>query len=58
MLWYHLRSMETKVSKHTPVFVENMSVVLNATNPSVTTNKKTVTFSYHFVRGNVANSVV
>ena len=50
MLWYHLRSMGIKVSKHTPVFLDNLSVVLNATNPGSTLNKKSVALSYHFFR--------
>jgi short-subunit dehydrogenase involved in D-alanine esterification of teichoic acids len=31
-LRYHLRSMGIKVSKITPIYVDNMSVVLNASN--------------------------
>jgi hypothetical protein len=58
MLRYHLRSMGIKVSRPTPIFVDNMSVVLNATNPGSTLNKKTVALSYHFVREHVANEVV
>ena len=58
MLRYHLRSMGIRVSKPTPIFVDNMSVVLNATNPGSTLNKKTVALSYHFVREHVANEVV
>ena len=50
MIWYHLRSMGIKVSKPTAVFVDNMSVVLNATNPGSTLNKKSVALSYHFFR--------
>ena len=50
--------MGIKVSKTTPVFVENMSVVLKATNPGSTLKKKTVALSYHFVRYDVANNVV
>ena len=38
MLQYHIRSMGIKVSEPTPVFVDNMSLVLNATNPGITTN--------------------
>ena len=50
--------MGIKVSKPAPVFVYNMSVVLNATNPDSTLNKKTVALRYNFVRENVANNVV
>ena len=58
MLRYHLRSMGIKIYKPTPVFVESISVVLNATNPGITLNNKTVVLSYRFVRGHVANNVV
>ena len=47
-----------KVSKHTPIFVDNMSVVLNKTNPVITLNNKIVALSYHFVREHVAINVV
>ena len=50
--------MGIKVSKPTPIFVDKVSVVLNAANPGSTPNKKTVALSYHFVRENVANNVV
>ena len=50
MLWYDLRSMGIKISKTTHIFVENMNVVFNATNPGITLNKKTGAFSYHFCR--------
>ena len=58
IIWYHLRSMDIKVSKHTHMFVDNMSVVLNAKNPGVAMNKKTVALSYHFVRYHVSNIVL
>eukprot|EP00957_Ditylum_brightwellii_P183748 13995769-Ditylum_brightwellii.AAC.1 len=58
MLRYHLRSMGIRVSKPTTIFVDNMSVVFNATNPGSTLNKKTVALFYHFVREHVANEVV
>eukprot|EP00957_Ditylum_brightwellii_P098927 7536240-Ditylum_brightwellii.AAC.1 len=58
MLRYHLRSMGIEVSSPTPIFVDNMSMVINATNPGSTLNKKTVALSYHFVREHVANGVV
>ena len=54
---YHLRSMGVKVTKPTTIYVDNMSVVLNASNPGSTLNKKTVALSYHFVREHVANDV-
>ena len=49
--------MGIKASKPTPLFVDSMSVVLNATNPDSSPNKKTVVLSYHFVMEHVANNV-
>jgi hypothetical protein len=57
-LRYYLRSMGIKVAKSTPIFVENMGVVLNASNPGSTLNKKSLALSYHFVQEHVANSVI
>jgi len=57
-LRYYLRSMGIKVNKTTPIFVDNMGVVLNASNPGSTLNKKSVALSYHFVREHVANSAI
>jgi Reverse transcriptase (RNA-dependent DNA polymerase) len=57
-LRYYLRSMGIAITKATPIFVDNMSVVLNASNPGSTLNKKSVALSYHFVREHMANSVV
>eukprot|EP00957_Ditylum_brightwellii_P191813 14602401-Ditylum_brightwellii.AAC.1 len=57
-LRHHLRTMGMKVSKATPNFVDIMSVVLNATNPGSTLNKKTVALSYHFVLEHVANNMI
>eukprot|EP00957_Ditylum_brightwellii_P178582 13603464-Ditylum_brightwellii.AAC.1 len=51
---YHMRSMGIMVSKSTPIFVDNMGVVLNATNPGSTLSKKSVALAYHFVREHVA----
>ena len=50
--------MGIKVSKHTPIYVENMSVLLNTTNTGSTPNKKIMALSYHFVREYVAKNVV
>eukprot|EP00957_Ditylum_brightwellii_P137652 10493377-Ditylum_brightwellii.AAC.1 len=50
--------MGVKVLEATPIFVDDMSVVLNATNPGSTLNKKTVALLYHFVREHVANDVI
>ena len=57
-LRYHLRSMGVKVSKATPIWCDNMGVVLNAGNPGSTLNKKAIALAYHFVREHVANDVV
>eukprot|EP00957_Ditylum_brightwellii_P134727 10271592-Ditylum_brightwellii.AAC.1 len=58
MLRYYLRAMRFKVSAPTPIFVDNMSIVLNASNPGSTLNQKTVALSYHFVREHVANDAI
>eukprot|EP00957_Ditylum_brightwellii_P011550 873295-Ditylum_brightwellii.AAC.1 len=50
--------MGVKVSKPTPIFVDNMSVLLNANNPGSMLNKKTVALSYHFVWEHVATNAV
>ncbi len=47
---YHLRSMGVKVETATPIWVDHMGVVLNATDPASSLNKKWVALSYHFVR--------
>ena len=44
-LRYYLRSMGINVAKPTPIFVDNMGVVLNASNPGSTLNKKSVALS-------------
>ena len=50
--------MSINVSKFTPIFVDNTSVVLNATNTDSTLIKKTVAIRYHFFREHVDNNVV
>ena len=52
-LHYHLISMGIKVSKPTPVFLDNMTLVLNATNTGSTLENKTVALRYHFIREHV-----
>jgi len=37
---YHLRSMGIKVTTVTPIYVDNMSVALNASNPGSTLNNR------------------
>lgn len=58
MIRYHLRSMGVKITKPTPIYVDNMGVVLNANDPASALNKKHVALSYHYVREHVANDVV
>lgn len=58
MIRYHLRSMGIKVSSATSIWVDNMAVILNATNPGSTLNKKHVALAYHFVREHVANTII
>ena len=50
--------MGIKVDKATNVYIDNMGVVLNASNPGSMLNKKSVALSYHFVREHVANNVI
>ncbi len=50
--------MGVKVTKPTPIYVDNAGVVLNASNPGSTLNKKTIALSYHFVREHVAEDVI
>ncbi|MGH7955350.1 MAG: Ty1/Copia family ribonuclease HI [Gloeomargaritales cyanobacterium] len=57
-LRYHLRSMGVHVTAPTTIFVDNMGVILNSTNPASTLNKKPVALSYHFVREHFANNVI
>ena len=55
---YHLRSMGVRINQATNLWVDNMSVVLNATNPGSSLNKKAIALAYHFVREHQANDVV
>ena len=57
-LRYHMRSMGIPVKTATPIYVDDMGVVLNTTNPGSSLNKKTVALSYYFVREHVANRVI
>ncbi|MGH7954827.1 MAG: Ty1/Copia family ribonuclease HI [Gloeomargaritales cyanobacterium] len=57
-LRYHLRSMGIKITKAANIYVDNMGVILNATNPGSTLNKKPVALSYHFTREHVANFII
>lgn len=55
---YHMRSMGIKVSTASAIWVDNMSVILNATKPGSPLNKKSIALAYHFVREHQANHVV
>jgi len=55
---YQLRSMGVKVEKPTPIYIDNMSVVLNASNPGSTLNKKAIALLCHYTREHVANNVI
>jgi hypothetical protein len=55
---YHMRSMGIMVSKSTPISVDNMGVVHNATNLGSTLNKKSVALAYHYLREHVVCGVI
>ena len=50
--------MGVKISNHTPIYTDNMGMILNATSPGSTLNEKMVVLFYHFVCEHVANNVV
>jgi hypothetical protein len=56
-LQYHLRSMGVNVTKPTAIWVNNLGVVLNASNPGSTLNKKNIALAYHFVRDHASGNV-
>ena len=58
MLRYHLRYMGVKVKNPSPIFFDNMIMVLISNNPGISLNKKTVELSQHFKREHVANDVI
>ena len=55
---YYLRSMGVAVTKATNIMVDNMSVVISASNPATTLNKKHIALAYHFVREHAAAKVI
>ena len=57
-LRYYLRSMGVKVVEPSYIYMDNLGVILNSTNPGSTLNKKMVALAYHFVREHIANDVV
>ena len=46
------------MSKSTKIYADNLGVILNASNPASTLNKKYVALAYHFTREHVANNIV
>ena len=46
------------VTKTTPIYADNQGVIINATDPSSSLNKKTVMLAYHFVREHQAGKVI
>ena len=50
--------MVVKVTTPLDLYVDNMGVILNATNPGSSLNKKIVALAYHYVREHVVNHVV
>ena len=55
---YYLRSMGVRVTKPKNIMVDNMSVVISASNPATTLNKKHIALAYHFVREHTSAQVV
>ena len=55
---YYLRLMGITVRKPTNIMVDNMSVVISASNPATTLNKKHIALAYHFVRKHAALKVI
>jgi hypothetical protein len=50
--------MGVKVTKESVIWVDNLGVVLNASNPGSTLNKKNIALAYHFVREHVSGKVI
>ena len=49
MLRYQIWSIRVKVTNPSPIFFDNISVVLNENNPGIPLNNKTVSLRYHFI---------
>ena len=45
-------------TKPISIWVNNLGVILNASNSESTMNRKHIVLAYHFIRENVANDVV
>ena len=50
--------MGVNVTCASKIYVDNMAVVLNASNPANTLNKKHITLAYHYVHEHVTNKIV
>ena len=50
--------MGVAVTKATNIMIDNMSVVISASNPATTLNKKHIALAYHFVREHAAAKVI
>ena len=46
------------VSKSTKIYVDNMSAIINLTDPGSTLDKKYIGLTYHFVREQVSGKVI
>ena len=55
---YHLRSMGVHVSKPAVIYADNMSSIINATEPGSQLKKKYLALSYHFCREHFSASIV
>ena len=53
-----MRAMGIMVSKSTKIYVDNMSAIINSTDPGSTLNKKYIALAYHFVREHVSGKVI
>ena len=57
-LRYYLRSMGVRVTQPVKIYVDNIGVVINSSDPQTSLNKKTIALAYHFTREHIANNVV
>ena len=54
----YLRSFGVQITKPTMIYEDNMSVLINSTEPSSTLKKKHIALAYHFCREQVTAGVV
>src|SRR5688572_23300946 len=55
---YHLCSMGVQITKLSLIWIDSMGIVLNASNPGSTLNKKLIALAYHFVQESMVINVV